>query len=429
MPLNLSDTSLAINGGTPVRTKGWKDNFTFGDEEKKAVVAAIDSGYLSMFEGSWTPDPPFRFDGGPIVRHLEKVWSDYYGIEHSVTVNSATSGLFAALGALGIGYGDEVIVSPSTMSACAIGPLVYGALPIFADIERQSGALDPVSIEQKITPRTKAIMVVHQFGIPADMDPIMALARKHGIKVIEDCAQAHAAKYKGRYVGTIGDIGVFSLNVNKSIQCGEGGVCTTHDPDLAFRLKLIRNHAENVVGPAGLADITNMLGYNYRLTELQAAVAVEQFKKLNWINETRLEYVKRLNNALRDVPFLEVIDGREGCDNTFYTWPLIYKPEVGGVPVADVHKALNAEGMYFLRGYTPLYRQPVYRTKTMFKHGYPFKAPENADIVTNYEDGACPVSEAMRECLLVKEYIRFPTTHADLDDIIAAFAKLADTMK
>ena len=127
-------------------------------------------------------------------------------------MNSATSGLYASIGALGIGFGDEVIVSPYTMSACAMAPMIYGAIPIFADVELDTGSLDPDSIEENITKRTKAIMVVHQFGIPANMDSIMAIAKKYGLFVIEDCAQAHGAKYKGKFVGTIGDIGVFSMN-------------------------------------------------------------------------------------------------------------------------------------------------------------------------------------------------------------------------
>ncbi len=429
MPLNLKSPTLAINGGKPVRMRQWFDNFTFDEKEKAAAVSAIDSGYLSKFEGSFTPDPPFRFEGGPFVLEFERRWSQLYGTRHAISMNSATSGLYAAIGALGLGYGDEVIVSPSTMTACAVGPLLYGAIPIFADVERGSGALDPVSVAHCVTPRTKAILVVHQFGIPADMDAIMEIARRHNLYVIEDCAQAHIAKYKGRYVGTFGNIGVFSLNVNKTIQCGEGGVCITNDETLAFRLSLIRNHGENVVGPAGLNDITNMVGFNYRLTEIQAAVAMAQLEKLHRITDIRLDYVRYLNERLRHVPYLEIMDGREGCDSTFYVWPILYKPEVGGVSVSDLHAALNAEGMYFLRGYKPLYLQPIYQTKTVFKQGYPFRAPENRDSVTNYHPGACPTAESLRDSLLLKEYIRFPSTREDLDDVLAAFDKITATLQ
>lgn len=427
MSLNLDDPKLAINGGTKIRNKPWLDNFTFGDEEKQAAVAAIDSGYLSKFEGSHTPDPPFSFRGGPLVQKLESMWCDYYGSRYSVSVNSATSGLYAALGALGVGYGDEIIVSPSTMSACAVGPLLYGAIPIFADIERNTGSLNPDSILTKVTSRTKAILVVHQYGIPADMDPIMAIAKSHDIKVIEDCAQAHGAKYKGRCVGTIGDIGIFSLNVNKSIQCGEGGVCTTDNEDLKYRLELIRNHGEAVVGPAGYKNILNIIGFNYRLTEIQAAVAIEQLKKLDHINSVRMSYIDYLNKKISAFDFLEPMPGREGCVSTFYTWPFIFKSLVAGVDVESFRTTLNAEGMYFIRGYRPLYLQPLYQTKTLFKNGYPWRAPENQGIETNYDQGSCPMAEAMRECILVNEYIRLPNTRDDLDQILAAFTKIAKT--
>ena len=207
--MNLSSNKLALNEGAPIRdsSKVWKDNYTTSDEEKIALSRVIDSGYLSLFEGSHTPDEPFSFKGGPEVQALEHEWSEYYDINHSISVNSATSGLYAAVGALGIGYGDEVIVSPYTMSACALAPMIYGAIPVFADVELNTGSLDPASIRNIITPNTKAIIVVHQFGIPANMREIMAIAKEFNLKVIEDCAQAHGAKIDGKYVGTFGDIG------------------------------------------------------------------------------------------------------------------------------------------------------------------------------------------------------------------------------
>ena len=153
MKIDLTRKDLAINGGTPFRAKDrkWLDNFTTGEEEKNAVMQVFDSGYLSLFEGSHTPDYPFSFEGGPFVQKFEHEWSDYYGVKHSISMNSATSGLYAAIGALGIGYGDEVIVSPYTMTACALAPLIYGAIPVFADVELDTGCLDPKSIQSKIS--------------------------------------------------------------------------------------------------------------------------------------------------------------------------------------------------------------------------------------------------------------------------------------
>ena len=425
--LNLSRPELAINGGKPVRKQPWQDNFTIGEEEKAAALRVLDSGYLSLFEGSHHPDPPFSFRGGPEVQALEAEWSAFYGVKHSISMNSATSGLYAAIGALGIGYGDEVIVSPYTMTACALAPLIYGAIPVFADVDENTGCLCPKSIAGLISKRTRAILVVHQFGFPADMEPIMELARKHDLRVIEDCAQAHGARYKGWPVGSIGDIGVFSLNVNKSIQTGEGAVCTTNDDDLCYRLQLIRNHGEAVVGPAGYKNITNIAGFNYRLTEIGAAIAREQLKKLPELNARRLALVERLHAGLSDIPFLIPLVGTQPESHpTYYVCPIRFDESVAGVQREVFVSAINAEGLLFYQGYSaPIYLQPVYQKKQLYKHGYPFTAKENQSCRTNYAKGTAPVAERLhfRE-MLINEHIRPPHTEDDIDDIVSALHKL-----
>ena len=425
---------LAIDGGAPVRTKPWLDNITTSEEEKRAACEVIENGHLSLFEGSHKPDKPFSFWGGPKVQQIEREWSEYYGAKYAVSVNSATSGLYAAIGALGLGYGDEVIVSPYTMSACATCCLVYGAIPIFADVKLETGSLDPLSIEDHISERTKAIVVVHQFGIPADMDSIMEIARRNNLKVIEDCAQAHGAKYKGKPVGTIGDIGVFSLNVNKTIQTGEGGICIADDEELRYRLALIRNHGEAVVGPAGYESITNIIGFNYRLTEIAAAMATEQLKKLDDLNRARLSYIDQLNQGLSNLDFLVTPPGCchesdcSSCHSTHYIYPLRYISELVGAPRERFVEAVNAEGMSFYEGYTkPLYFQPIYQRKLAFKHGYPFSAPENQSIETNYHEGACPNAETLYyRQMILNEHIRLPHTVDDIDEIITALTKVAE---
>jgi len=431
--MSIKNHNLAIIGGTPIRRKPWQDNITTGIQEKKAAVRALETGYLSLFEGSHSPLNPFSFWGGPYVQQLEKAWCDYYNCKYAVAVNSATSGLYAAIGALGIGFGDEVIVSPYTMSACASAALVYGAIPIFADVCLETGSLDPVSIKNHITKRTKAILVVHQFGIPADMDGIMALAKKYNLKVIEDCAQAHGAKYKGRYVGTIGDIGVFSLNVNKTIQSGEGGVCVTNNKELRYRLALIRNHGEVVVGQAGYRKITNIIGFNYRITEVTAAIAIEQLKKLNKLNNLRISYVRYLNKALSKYDFLKPLPeclhgaGCTKCKSTYYVYPLRYFSEISGIKREDFVKMLNAEGVLFYQGYAkPLYLLPLYQRKEAFKHGYPFTAPENTKSKTNYYKGACRNAEKLYfEEMMINEHVRFPHAIEDIKDIVKAVDKVA----
>jgi len=351
-------------------------------------------------------------------------------------MNSATSGLYAAIGALGIGFGDEVITSPFTMTACASSALVYGAIPIFADVSPHTGCLDLASIKSKMTSRTRAILVVHQFGIPAEMDGILALARKHNLAVIEDCAQAHGALYKGKPVGALGQIGVFSLNVNKSIQSGEGGICLTSDPELRYRLALIRNHGEAVVEAAGYRNLTNIVGFNYRLTELTAAVALEQLKKLDQLNAVRLAHVNTLSGALSQFPFL-VAPPRcthapfgsnicEDCASTYYLYPLRFKTERCSVNRRTFAKALNAEGVCFTEGYTaPLYLQPLYQTRQAFKHGYPFSAPENQASQPDYSPGACPVAERLHnDEILINEHVRPPHGQQDILDIVRAIEKV-----
>ena len=423
--IDLSSPKLAINGGNKIREKSWADNITTGEEEKIALSRVIDSGYLSLFEGSHTPDTPFSFHGGPEVQALENEWNEYYGSKYSVSVNSATSGLYMAIGALGIGYGDEVIVSPYTMSACAMAPMIYGAIPVFADVD-DMGSLDPKSIKTLVSPRTKAILVVHQFGIPAQMNEIMEIANEYNLKVIEDCAQAHGAKYRGQYVGTIGDIGVFSLNVNKTIQSGEGGVCVTNDKDLHYRLALIRNHGEAVVEAAEYDDIINIAGFNYRMTELQAAVCRVQLNILDGLNTERLKLVKQLNNGLREFDFLVVPEEKHDCESTYYVYPLKFLSEIAGIKREQFVEAVNAEGINFFQGYVkPLYTQPVYQKRSLFKNGYPFSAIENKSCRMEYNIGICPNAEKLYfDQMIINEHIRLPNTEEDVRDIINAIHKI-----
>ncbi|MCP4706586.1 MAG: DegT/DnrJ/EryC1/StrS family aminotransferase, partial [candidate division Zixibacteria bacterium] len=209
-------SKLAINGGSKVREKLFPAYKVIGEEEKEAVAKVLDTGMLSRYLGCWHDD----FYGGEQVRALETEWAEYFGSKHAIAVNSCTSGLYCAVGAAGIEMGDEVIVSPYTMSASATAALIYNAVPVFADIEEDYFCLDVNSIEERITERTRAIIVVDIFGLPYDVEQINALAQKHDLVVIEDCAQAPGAKYKDKFAGTLGDIGIYSLNYHKHIHSG-----------------------------------------------------------------------------------------------------------------------------------------------------------------------------------------------------------------
>lgn len=424
---------LAINGGKKVREKPFPAYNTIGVEEEEAVLRVLRSGKLSSFLGTWHDD----FYGGKEVQALEQEWAASFGARHAITVNSATSGLYAAVGACGISPGDEVIVSPYTMSASATAALVYGAIPVFADIEPEFFCLDPYSVESRITSRTKAIIVVDIFGLPYDADAINSIAKRHGLFVIEDCAQAPGAKYQQRFAGTLGDIGVYSLNYHKHIHCGEGGVIVTDDEQLAWRLRLIRNHAEAVLDAKGMVqpeELVNMVGFNYRMTELEASVARCQLKKLDGLVKDRQENVAYLAKELSQIPCLKPATIRPNSTHVYYVHPLLFDKAIAGTSRNLFAKAVRAElaptelrekeGVQLGCGYVkPLYFQPVYQHRIAFGlNGYPFNLAQNS---LNYEKGLCPVTEQLHfETLMTHEFMRPPATKEDLDDVIRAFWKV-----
>jgi perosamine synthetase len=418
---------LAINGGAPIRTELFPAYNTIGIEEKEAVMKVLDSGNLSQYLGAWHSD----FLGGPTVKEFEKNWANAFGVKHAVSLNSNTSGLFTAIGAIGIMPGDEVIVSPYTMSASAIAPLVYGGVPVFADIDPDTFCMDPSSIEENITPRTKAIVVVHIFGHPADMDAIMAIAKKYNLYVIEDCAQAPMGKYKGKYVGSIGDIGVFSLNYHKHIHTGEGGVITTNNDNLADRCQLIRNHAENITGPREIENLTNLIGYNYRMTEIESAIGNQQLKKLSSLVDIRLKNVAFLDNELSKFEALTIQKKQpEDSVHTYYLYPIKFNKEIAGIDRNTLVNAIKAEiPSAVLRetapligaGYVkPLYLQPIYQKKAAWAFN-----PNLCKNPPSYELGTCKIAEQMHfHELITHEYMRPGMSQKDMMDVVEAFDKV-----
>lgn len=417
---------LAINGGKSVRTKPFPAYVTIGEEEKRAVMEVLDSTVLSKFLGTWSPD----FYGGPKVQKLEREWAEYFGIRHAVSVNSATSGLYAAVGAAGIGPGDEVIVSSYTMTASATAALVYGGIPVFADIDPETFCLSPQSIRERITPYTKAIIVVDIFGHPAEMYEIMRIAREHHLIVIEDAAQAPGAHYHGRNAGALADMGVFSLNYHKTIHCGEGGVVVTDNDEFAERLQLIRNHGEVVVKNKGVTNLVNMVGFNYRMTEIEAAIASEQLKKLEGLVTPRVEAAEFLTCELSGLPGLTPPAVRPNVRHGYYIYAMKYDAAATGVPRETFAAALRAEGIPLGEGYVePIYLQPIYQQRIAFgKDGFPFTYPGYQGRV-DYERGVCPVTERMHfKELLHGDFCHAGMTHEDLEDIVRAFRKVSENI-
>lgn len=422
---------LALNGGRPVRKRKFPAYRVVGGQEKRAVNRVIDSGVLSKYLGVWHPD----FYGGEEVRAFEREWAAYFGAKHAIAVNSCTSALQCAVGAAGIGPGDEVIVSPFTMVASVTAPLWYGAIPIFADIEEEYFCLDPRSVEQRITERTKAIIVVDLFGQPYDRDAINGIAQKHNLTVIEDCAQAPGATYQGRWAGTLGHMGVYSLNYHKHIHTGEGGMIVTNDDQRAEKLQLIRNHAEAVVEEKGVSDLVNMVGGNFRLTELQAAIGRIQLTKLKKLLQLRVKNCEYLAERLT-IPGIRSPGVRKDCTHVYYVQPLLYDEEKIGVSRDRFVEAVRAElpatelreqeGAQISGGYVkPAYLLPLFQKKTAIgDKGFPF-IQESYRGEVSYAKGLCPVAERMYEKeLIIHEFMRPPAKLRDLNDVITAFQKV-----
>jgi perosamine synthetase len=431
------ESNLALHGGQPVRTEPFPAYKVIGEEEKQAAIRVIESGVLSRFLGTWHAD----FWGGPEVQAFEKEWAGMCQVKHAISVNSCTSGLYAAVGAAGVGPGDEVIVSPYTMAASATAALIFQGIPVFADIDPKTYCLSSETIRPKITPRTRAIIVVHIFGQPADMDPIMELAAEHNLIVIEDCAQAPFAAYKGRSVGGIAHMGVFSLNYHKHIHTGEGGMVTSNDDHLAEKVQLIRNHAEAVVEKKGVTDLVNMVGFNFRLGEIEAAIGREQLKKGRALIRSRQQNVGYLEQKLQGLTGLEMPHVGAAGDHVYYQHAFDYDAEATGVSRELIVQAIRAElpvtrlregeGPLMGMGYVkPLYLAPMFQRQIAYgKSGYPFTSPLYEGKV-DYRKGLCPnVERAHFKRVITHEMMRPGMGKADLEDVAKAFHKVWENIK
>ncbi len=260
-----------------------------GTEESEAVTKVLEKGQLAQ---------------GEEVERFEQEWSDYVGTRFAVATNSGTSALHIALFCLGIEEGDKVITTPFSFVATASSIVMQRATPVFCDIVPRTYNLDSQQIGDKIDESTRAIIVVHLYGQPCDMAPILEIAQKYNLRVIEDACQAHGAEYRGRKVGSIGDIGVFSFYPTKNITTGEGGMLTTNDPEIAEKARMFRDHGQ------GQRYRHEMLGYNYRMTNIAAAIGSVQLKRLEQLNERRINnagyYNQNLNSKIQKP---ELIDG------------------------------------------------------------------------------------------------------------------------
>jgi len=441
---------LAINGGKSIRTKNFPAQETYGDEERSAIDRFLmGRKQLSGYQGNFSAN----FWGGKQCQELEKEWAIKFDVKYALAVNSCTSALQIACGAVGIEPGDEVIVTPWSMSCSATAPMIWGGVPVFADIEKEYFCLCPDCIEKKITEKTKAIIVVDLFGQPYD-PKINEIAKKYNLKIIEDAAQAIGStiiikneKY-GKYAGTIGDMGCYSLTQGKHLTSGEGGMIVTNDHDLYMKCALIRNHAEAVISsmPDNIqkvySSMKNMVGFNMRLTEIQAVIAREQLKKLDRFVRLRQDNAEFLNKKLSEIPGISKAEVRENCVHSYYVLPFFYDEKEIGIRRDVFIEAVKAElgkedkredkGVPISCGYIkPLYRMPLFQNnqhwsiKSRTKEGQNYLG-NKIYIDNNY----CRNVESLwKDELFLTTIIGLPLTDKDRHDIVEAFQKVYDHRK
>lgn len=404
-----------------VRTLPFQPYNPIGEEEAAAAAAVVRTGMLSDYIGRHCD----KFGGGAQVRELERRWADYHQVKHAVSFNSATSALIAGLGALGLLPGDEVLVIAYSMCISATAPLFVDAVPIFVDIEPDYFCMDPAKVEAKITPRTRAILPVDLFGQSTDMAALREIAKRHDLKILCDSSHVPGCPYLDGFAGTFGDIGVYSLNQHKIIHCGEGGIAVTNDDELAVRLQLIRNHAEAVVEEMGHVNLTNMVGGNYRLPEIEAAIAQEQLKKLPTLLRRRIDLADYLTEKLSKLDFLTPPQVRPGSGHVYYLYPVLFNEAAAGMSrerYIDNVRELGIPLYRFAGGYIrPLYLEQIFAKRDAFKQGYPYSLLPEAERPV-YGRGLCPVTERLFDKeMIVTAYNYPPLTRSDMDDIVKAF--------
>ena len=294
---------------------------------------------------------------GNYVGRFENAFAEYHGQSSALTTTNGTTALHLALMALGIGPGDEVIVPDLTFGASANTVLHCGARPVFVDVTREYWNLDPLRLEQAITPRTRAIMPVHLYGHPCDMDPIMETADRHSLHVVEDCAEALGARYKGRLVGTIGTVGCFSFFSNKVITTGEGGMVLTKDSDLHDRMALYRDHGMR----KERRYWHEVAGFNYRMTNLQAAVGLAQLERIDEFLTRRKSIVETYRKGLANVPGLELPPKMSWAQNIHWLFSILVNGEVARVDRNRLMERLEKENIETRPLFHPLHEQPIFK--------------------------------------------------------------------
>lgn len=439
-------SKLALFGGKPVRTVPFQSSVVIDDEERTLVNEVLDRKEFSRFMGSASEgieemlvmpsieaekfkSQYFTFLGGRMVRTFEKDYALFTGSDYAISVNSATSGLGTALAAVGCGPGDEVITTCLSFNATALSILTFNSVPVFVDVSPENFCLDHELIRKAVTERTKAILVVHLLGFPADMEAILAIAREYGLAVIEDCAQAPGVLCNGKHVGTLGDLGVFSFQETKNMMTGEGGMIVTNSPNLAKACRLIRNHGESIPdGSWPQESLVNLVGFNFRMTELTAALGVAQLRKLQRNNEIRKQNASELHARLQGLEGLTVVPFPKG--SVPHVVPFLYDEQSVGVSRDDILRALRAEGIPVGGGYPRLMPDnPMFQKKIAYgSKGCPWSCHLYTGKIT-YEQGAFPVARELIASRFIWFYhVHPPNTASDMVQAAEAFRKVFNNL-
>jgi perosamine synthetase len=417
MPSN----DLALLGGQKAVTLPMPSWPHIAEEEIAAVVKQLLTGPLSECGRSG------------VIAEFEDAFAAYQGRKYALSFSDGTASLHASVYAAGVGPGDEVLQTSNTWIS-AINAIMHGnGIPIFCDVIREGFAIDPDEIRRKAGPRTKAVIVTHLWGVPAPMDEIMEVAREKKLAVIEDCSHAHGAVYKGKKVGSIGDMGCFSLQGSKSIVAGEGGVMVTDDRRLYERAMLPGHHDLRLTQELTLNETkryaTAGLYWKYRASPLGIALANAQLKHLDEWTNGRRENRNYLKRQIDDIKFIVWPKVPKDSEVGFYGTPLLYDQKAaGGVPRDAFLEAMSAEGVPFSTGYRTWYLDPLFQDQFFYGRGCPWSCPY-ADRHLKFKAGDLPRTEelAQRQMILwISSFIK--PAKENMDQFAEAFHKVAKNM-
>lgn len=404
---------IALDGGTPVRTKPWPKWPLFTQKDKEDICAVLDDGRMTAITG-------------PKVKEFEDKYAEKFGVKYALATGNGVLALHMALAAMGIGPGDEVIVPAHTFIGTTIPVVMANAVPIFVDVNIDTFNMDVTKIEAAITSHTKAIIPVHLNGLPAEMDEVLRIAEKYGLKVLEDACQGHGARYKGKMAGTLGDAACFSFFEDKVLTTGEGGIMVTDDEAIYEKARSVRSYGEPASKNAGDRKYEHtVLGFNYRMGAMNAALGINQLDRMEEMVEKRNHNAAYLRDHLKDIPGIIPPKEFDHCRNAYYKYVCRIDPGIIKTDLLTFIDAIKAEGVPSTPRYPkPLPLQEVYKNL----HGYgntccPFDCDRHG-VKPDYTKGSWPMAERVGKeafVLLVHPSIE----EEDLDDAVAAVKKVA----